>query len=237
MDLVTLRPFVAKELGRYDLVNTDDSDNGMNLKINTAFRVLDMMLPQPSNRRTCEPIVVSIDDRFVEVPNLRKPDYVYYLENVSDPNPTRVYFEYMSPDDVRRSPTHYEAMAPRPPYRSPQIQGRYYTMASISETVAAAATGAYKSLFIEIIPAATEALALLIDGIYFTPDLVNDTDVNFWSQNHPQAESNAEGYVQEAGLRNTEGRNDWMSTLKEYFLMDRNFANDRDTHISTELGG
>ena len=52
MNLGELRQQCAKELGRYDLVDSAFADNGMNFKINAAMKILDGLIPRPNNMKT-----------------------------------------------------------------------------------------------------------------------------------------------------------------------------------------
>jgi hypothetical protein len=60
----------------------------------------------------------------------------------------------------------------------------------------------------------SEKLTIIIDGLFYSAELINDTDENYWSAVHPMLLINAAIRQTEAVNRNTQGLNDWDNVIK-----------------------
>jgi hypothetical protein len=60
---------------------------------------------------------------------------------------------------------------------------------------------------------ASEKLTIMINGLFYSPELVNDTDENYWSAVHPQLLIHAAMRQIEIVNRNTQGMNDWSAAI------------------------
>lgn len=60
----------------------------------------------------------------------------------------------------------------------------------------------------------SEKLTIIINGLFYSMKLVNDTDENHWSVTHPMLLINAAIRQTEAVNRNTQGLNDWDNVIK-----------------------
>ena len=60
----------------------------------------------------------------------------------------------------------------------------------------------------------SEKLTIIINGLFYSAELVNDLDENYWSAVHPLLLINAAIRQTEAVNRNTQGLNDWDNVIK-----------------------
>lgn len=83
MQLSELRTTLRDDYGRYDLVNSDDSDNGANRWINQAVRYLDRLQENPYSVAT-EHLRILADQVVVEVKNCRAIQEVWLTDSDGD---------------------------------------------------------------------------------------------------------------------------------------------------------
>jgi hypothetical protein len=59
----------------------------------------------------------------------------------------------------------------------------------------------------------SEDMVIQLQGLFYSAELVNDTDENFWSMSHPLLLITAAMRQVEVTMRNTQGVNDWTSAI------------------------
>jgi len=61
-----------------------------------------------------------------------------------------------------------------------------------------------------------EKISIEIKGLFYTPELVNETDENYWSVSNPGLLIMAAQRMMEVFNRNTQGVNDWDNAIEKY---------------------
>ncbi|MBU2249637.1 MAG: hypothetical protein KKD77_23015, partial [Gammaproteobacteria bacterium] len=60
----------------------------------------------------------------------------------------------------------------------------------------------------------SEKLTVIINGLFYSAELINDTDENYWSAVHPLLLISAAIRATEIPNRNTQGLNDWTNVIR-----------------------
>jgi hypothetical protein len=64
-----------------------------------------------------------------------------------------------------------------------------------------------------VMPPPEEKVVVEVKGLFYSMDLVEDTDENWWSVVHPEIVTMATMYQIEITNRNTQGANDWLNSI------------------------
>lgn len=62
-------------------------------------------------------------------------------------------------------------------------------------------------------PEVTEGWNLVVDGLVYSAELVEDSDTSWWTEEHPQTLIDATRFMLERTRRNTTGRRDWQEVV------------------------
>ena len=74
--------------------------------------------------------------------------------------------------------------------------------------------GAYhRAVGILVAPITTSALTLEVSGMFYTPELVQETDTSYWASAQPELLIMAASRCLEVSHRNQQGVNDWDSAI------------------------
>lgn len=73
-------------------------------------------------------------------------------------------------------------------------------------------SNAYNSIII-VPPPESSDMTIQVEGLFYSDELVNDIDQNFWSTNHPLTLVHAALMLLEETYRNTEGAKDWNNAI------------------------
>lgn len=214
MNLLQIRQQFRTLSGRFDLVAADGSDTGANYFINAGQRHLD--------RRTQSQKSVATSFRFLEIdkysaqfPYCRAVKEVWVgsltarwqLEKKDLQDLIAGYFTAL-PSDIDSGMSLY--YAPCITRAAPEL---YNTPADEFESftgyvdVLSADHFAYNSVLIA--PPTDERLSVQIRGLFYSDQLVEDTDKSVWSEVHSDILIMATMRMVEVVNRNTQGVNDW----------------------------
>lgn len=216
MNLLQIRQLFKKLSGRFDLVNTDDSDNGANFFINEGRKYLDRLdetqkswgicyrfldvgfwaVQFPLCRAIKEVWVASTEERWqLEKKSLQDIMTAYLTEPVGlrsagDP-------EYYSPCVTRYIPdnaavTDLEAFVGFVDVLSGNHYGHNCIVVNVPPDV---------KLMVEV------------RGLFYSTELVNDTDENYWSAAHPMLLYMSAMRQIEIANRNSQGVKDWETSI------------------------
>jgi len=215
MDLVGIREKFIKMSGRYDLVTSTATwaDNGADFFINAGLKMLDKRInAQQSQSRIYE--TVAAGSFYVTFQLCRAIQEVWVTKNSSD---QRWKLEFKNINglwaDYNELISAMDAGEPEywcPGYvRSPESTDKDDQGAFLDHVVAA------PSLYNMILfaPPTDGEYTVEVWGLYDHANMVNNTDVNYWSETHPHLLLYAALYQLEVSYRNTEGANDWMNAL------------------------
>ena len=218
MNLGEVRALFIRHSGRYDLVNDDGSDNGANTFINWGQRFLDRMTDiSKTNARYS--YIVEANTYAVIMPECRAIKEVW-----------------CSTEETRNELKIRDMREMRHKYAKPFSQlktgrPRYFSMATLRMapesdrlTIANALRQLnqgdvmfgqqYKFNGVILWPPTDNTYMIEAWGMFYNPELINDGDKSWWSEEHTNALIFAACYQLETMHRNTQGANDWLNALQ-----------------------
>jgi hypothetical protein len=219
MKLSEIRTHFIKFSGRYDLENSDNSDNGANFFINAGQRFLDRRI---DFRKTDGKVYrkVATDSWYLTVQNCRTIEHIWAsddeerweLEMKSLLWLNNEYADVTS-DTTSKDPLYWAPSNIRGVDTVDMNNlGTFFNLA-MKEAANEDYTG------IVFLPPPDEAMVLEIWGKFYTPELKDDDDESYWSVVVPETLIQAALYRLEIFYRNTSGANDWLSAI-EVDLLD-----------------
>ena len=221
MALLDIRDLVIKHTGRVDLINEDGSDNGMNAIINAAQDVLEMNFVHPKMKRR-RPVSLAASGYKVDVPRCISMEEVWIFGTMEGSQQRRK-LEIKAESWLRANYSEaYSAITVGTPfYCAPLTIGvddsLYADPLTGLSDVADLMSGnhfTYNGLL--VLPPADAVYTLTIYGLFLSKKLALDTDINYWTENHPMALVMATALMMEGLLRNTEGIRAWNAALEPY---------------------
>lgn len=230
MTLLQIRTQLRKDSGRADLVNSDYTDNGMDVKIRAACRWLDLTTDVKESWAQYKYDLASGEYK-IDVPNIRSIERVYAYGSDG-----RVKLDPLTFEEMKEKYT--DAMADTdsgaPKYYCSAILNLYYgqnTYANLAAFLLAVAAGTapftqdYDEIYfgpaegystVLVAPPVDETYTISIWGRFFSKPLTEETDQNFWSVRYPELLIMAVQRQLEIDSRNTEGVKDWTLAIMEY---------------------
>ncbi len=216
MNLLQLRTKFRDLSGQFDLVNADYSDNGADFFINEGRKFLDRLNETQKSWGVCYRFM-EIGHFSVTFPHCRaiKEVWVATVEG-------RWQLEKYKLQDLM---SEYLAGLPSsrntgtPLYYSPCITRYIPEDATVVDMeafvgfveVPSGNAYEYNSIIVNI---PTESkLMVQIHGLFYSMELVNDIDTNYWSDQHPLLLYMAAMRQLEVTNRNTQGVNDWSNAI------------------------
>lgn len=240
--LAVRKEFVAKS-GRHNLVTDfaggDYSDNGADIYLNKAQRDLDGRVPHPFNlRRVVKD--VAVDDRIVEID---KPRYIHevFLNVDSDGSKVelkRKKWEELWPaysDTTTSGAPKYYAIGTGSP--APEIESGFDPTAHEGAFDMPTDSWNTKVRLLLNVPASV-AYTMHIIAQFYTPDLSGDSDVSFWTANHPHTLVLAACYQLELAYRNMTGARGWLEAVeRELFELEKDIIESQLDDDRLVVGG
>lgn len=216
MNLLQLRTKFRELSGRFDLVNEDFSDNGADFFINEGRKFLDRLNETQKSWGVCY--------RFIEIgrfsalfPYCRAIKEVWVATVEGRWQLEKKRLQDLMSEYLTGLPSSRNNGSPL--YYSPCITRYIPEDATVVDLEAFVGfvevpTGnayEYNSIILNV---PTEAkLMVQIHGLFYSMELVNDTDTNYWSDQHPLLLYMAAMRQVEITNRNTQGVNDWSSAI------------------------
>uniref|UniRef100_A0A6M3JVI9 Uncharacterized protein n=1 Tax=viral metagenome TaxID=1070528 RepID=A0A6M3JVI9_9ZZZZ len=216
MNLLQLRTKFREISGRFDLVNDDYSDNGADFFLNEGRKFLDRL---DETQKSWASIF-----RFVEIGFYAATfPYCRAIKEVwAATSSARWQLEKKSLQDLIAGyltglPSSRSLGAPA--YYSPGIT-RYIPENATADTfesfigwveIPSGNAHEFNSVILNV--PVEEKVVLEIKGLFYSADLVNDTDENYWSAVHPLLLIMAAMRQIEIVNRNTQGVNDWTVSI------------------------
>lgn len=227
--------------GRHDLVvNTSAyADAGADVYINKAQRDLDGRLPHPYNlKRVIK--AVAVDQKIVEID---KPRYIHevFLHTNSDGSKSeleRKKWEELWGDysdlTVSGTPKYYAEGVGSP---APEITSGFNPASHEGAFDMPTANWDTKSRILLNIPASV-AYTMHIAAQFYTADLSGDSDVSFWSANHPHTLVLGALYQLERAYRNNTGAREWLESIeRELFDIEKDVVQSEINDDRLAVGG
>lgn len=238
MEYYLIRKKFCELSGRYDLMNTDYTDNGADFFINAGQRYLDRL--QNTGQMQAKYFQrISAGTRKVYVPGLRTVKEVWAgsstdgLIQLSKASLTWLRQEY---GERLGSVTQGT-----PEYYAPAIAG-YYDIDDL--ILHGTVPNPYTYPGVIIAPPPAEEYYIIVYGLYYSPELsatlagaVWTQTESIWSEVYPDILITAALYKLETFYRNTEGAKDWKAALlTDISDMDKDFAEEESAEIN-QIGG
>ena len=217
MNLLQMRTKFRELSGRHDLVNADFSDNGADFFINEGRKFLDRMDETQKSWASCFRLMEA--NRFsVQFPYCRAIKEVW----VSSIAEGRWQLEKVDLQDLIMGyltglPSSRTAGVPL--YYSPCITRYIPENATVEDIEAfigyveipAGNAHEWNAIMINV-PTDTQ-LTVTINGLFYSMELIEDTDENYWSAVHPMLLYMSAMRQVEITNRNTQGVNDWKNSI------------------------
>ena len=218
MNLLQLRTKFRSLSGRFDLVNADLSDNGADFFINEGRKYLDRLDETQKSWASCFRFL-NIGSSSVSFPYCRAIKEVWaattterwQLEKRSLQDLTTGYLTGLPSSRSTGSPLYYAPCIVR--YIPEDAEaGELEAFAGFTD-VEAGTYHEYNSVLVSV--PASEKIMLDVRGLFYSMELINDIDKNYWSEVHPLLLYMAAMRQVEVTNRNTQGVKDWTSSIKD----------------------
>jgi len=219
MSLVSVRQKFIEFSGRYDLVSstTTWADNGADFFLNAGQNYLDRLeLINKSYSRVFK--TLAIDDWYITFQRCRAiqevwasdSDYERWQLERKDFDLLRAAYNELPANLDSGDPLYYAPMSLR---KTPETATEM-TIDYIydSETTVAADHYTYNGII--FMPPTDEVLLIEVRGLFYQPELTNDSDTNYWTEVHPHILVMAGCRALELMYRNTQGVKDWETSIK-----------------------
>lgn len=212
MNLKDVRVLFRTRSGRYDLVNSDDSDNGADFFIQSAVRKLDRMITHVKSEATAFG-ALSSGDFYHVFQRCRSIKEVWVSDATSRTQlklltPIEFYTEFAAPKstiDVGR-PAYYTPLN----LRATDVTA-FESIAQFLQYVRPD-DELYNGV---VFNPANGSYVIEIKGLFDSKALECDLDTNFWTENFPDLLIIAAMYKLEVFHRNRQGAKDWQDSIVE----------------------
>ena len=216
MNLLQLRTKFRSLSGRFDLVNSDFSDNGADFFINEGRKYLDRLDETQKSWASCFRWL-EIGHFSVSFPYCRAIKEVWaattserwQLEKKSLQDLTAGYLTGLPSSRNTGSPLYYAPCIVRYIPENAEA-GDIEAFAGFTD-VEAGNYYEYNSVLVST--PADEKIMLDIRGLFYSMELVEEADKNYWSEAHPMLLIMAAMRQVEVVNRNTQGVNDWNNSI------------------------
>lgn len=218
MNLLQVRQQFRAISGRYDLVNSDGSDNGADFYINEGSRYLDR-LERVDKSPAYYYTSLAIGFYSVNFPLCRAVQEVWVtkstgvrwqLEKKTFQWLRAEYAEVFGIADTG-APAYYAPINLRTVPDPSEVQGNLANYMAAALDVINTNTQDYNAVI--IIPPTDEVLTVEVGGLFYQRVLDEDSDENYWTQLHPFLLIQSAMMQVEIANRNTQGVNDWKRTI------------------------
>lgn len=241
LKLSEIRKLIAKQNGRYDLVNADWTDNGLDYYINAGSRFLDSYRLSPKSFKWYKKDITS-GDYFVALERLlalkevwmRSSSATWILEKISLGQLKSEYPGQIS-NLSNGTPRYFcrvvTGLAPEQKALTSLDYSAQFTHGFEDIIFSDQDGGHYKHSGIMWMPPTDGDYTLEVLGQFMSDPLVAETDRNYWTVQFPEILLEATNLIIEKTYRNTSGVNDRMTAIDNYLL-----GLDHDL-VEEELGG
>ncbi len=219
MNLLQLRQKLRTESGRFDLVNSDGTDNGADFYIYEGSRHLDR-LETVEKSLAYNYSNLPINHYFIPIPFCRAVQEVWVFNLSARWQLEKKTFQWLRSEYAQTflqsdsgSPLYYAPVNVRTVPAVEDIPGTLAVMASGMDVIG---TSDHDYNGIIVLPRTSAALNVEIGGLFYQPEMVADTDWNYWSHQHPLLLIMATSRHLEVMNRNTQGVNDWDRAISTY---------------------
>lgn len=218
MNLLQVRTLFRQLSGRFDLVNEDNSDNGADFFINEGRKYLDRLDETQKSWASCYRNV-PIGNWYASFPHCRAIKEVWahtiserwQLEKKSLQDLTEGYLTALPSERTSGTPLYFAPCITR---YIPEDAEAWEIEAITGFTDVVAGNYHHYNAVLLSVPVSEETY-LDIRGLFYSIELVADTDKNYWSEVHPLLLYMAAMRQIEITNRNTQGVNDWTASIMD----------------------
>ena len=214
MNLLQFRKMFRDLSGRFDLVNEDYSDNGVDIFINEGSKFLDR-LDETQKSWAMRFADITLGESFVTFPYCRAVKEVW----AASASTGRWQLEKKNLQDLmdgylRTLPAVMETGVPL--FFSPCVTRTVPMKDALSsfETLMGyveVSDNNYNAILINV--PTSEALTIIIEGLFYSPTLTNETDTNKWTDVHPLLLYMSAMRQIEIINRSKQGVQDWLESI------------------------
>jgi len=216
MNLLQLRTKFRTISGRFDLVNEDGSDSGADFYLNEGRKILDRSDETQKSWASCFRFI-DVGRFSAQFPYCRAVKEVWASTSTERWQLEKKNLQDLITDYMCNLPSEREVGTPL--YYSPAVT-RYIpesiTMDSFEAFIGfvdipMGVVHEYNSILVNVPP--SEKISVEIKGLFYSMELTEDTDENYWSSVHPLLLIMAAMRQIEVVNRNTQGVNDWDNAI------------------------
>jgi hypothetical protein len=216
MNLLQIRTKFRQLSGRFDLVNDDYSDNGADFFINEGRKFLDRMDETQKSWGTCFkfmetgfwsvqfPYCRAIKEVWVATSSAR-----WQLEKKRTQDLIEGYLTGLPSSRTNGTPEYYAPCITRYIPENVTVDSFESFIGWID--IPSGNAHEYNAILVNV--PTSEKLTVIINGLFYSAELINDTDENYWSVTHPLLLISATMRATEIPNRNTQGMNDWTGVI------------------------
>lgn len=215
MNLAELRAVFVEKSGRYDLITDTGADAGANFFIQSGQRFLDRRADIKAAQDMVSVLDVYAGIGYVEVPNcwliktvriLQDSGQCWYPLNRLEYRGSLRYM--MTPNG---DPRYYVVSTKR---HAPSFDKLEADSIHVPADAFTFGDWGLTTLTIELLPHPSTPSSIEVLGRYYSAPLESDQSTSYWSIAHPDVLVKAAMYQLEVFYRNTEGANDWLSSIQ-----------------------
>jgi hypothetical protein len=216
MNLLQTRTLFRTTSGRFDLVNTDFSDNGADFYLNEGRKFLDRLDETQKSWASAFRFLeigfyaTSIQQcRAIKEVWLATLSARWQLEKMDFQDLVALYMTGLPSSRENGTPDYYSPIISR---YVPESSGADDFEAFVGWVeIPSGSAHDYNSIVVNC--PVSEKTLVEVKGLFYSAELVNDTDMNYWSVRHPLLLiMSAMRYI-EIVNRNTQGVNDWNNSI------------------------
>ena len=250
MQLSAFRELFIRESGRYDLVNDNGSDNGANFYINAGQRHLDR-LTQHSKSQALNYQILPDNRSVFFLPNCRTVHSVSYVQTKAFNLPSQTHHStYWRPLVRMTMPAlrrHYfggpkglpqaYALAVTRGTQDTMNENDYTIFNAMADMIDIVMGSYYEKIAVLLMPIPDQPISVEVEGLFYSAQLVEETDQSFWTTNHPELLLQASLRELEVVHRNTQGVRDWDQAIQtSTMLIEQDHVYDEAYHVTKMRG-
>jgi hypothetical protein len=216
MNYLQIRQKFRELSGRFDLVDSAGADLGAGFYINEARKFLDRLDETQKSWGTCFKFL-DIGKYSVQFPYCRAVKEVWaattaerwQLEKKNIQDLINGYLLDIPSSRDTGEPSYYSPCITRAIPENQPVSSFESFLGWVD--IPAGNAHEYNSILVDV--PTSEKLTIMINGLFYSAELINDTDENYWSAAHPMLLYMATMRQIEVNNRNTQGVKDWEASI------------------------
>ena len=218
MNLLEIRTLFRNLSGKFDLVNADFSDNGADFFINEGRKFLDRLDETQKSWASCFRFV-EVGRYSASIPHCRAIKEVWAATTTARWQLEKFNYQEFLADFLSSIPGN---RVPGEPNHYTPVITRYIPEDAIpadieafSQWVEIPSGNAHEYNTVLLSTPVNVRTMVEVKGLFYSHELKEDTDENYWSVTNPMLLYMAAMRYVEIANRNTQGKNDWESSIRD----------------------